>query len=456
METRFWKKDIETMPRDDIRKMQDKRLVSMLEYVRARSSFYNNKFLQHGIDVEKVTGLRDLEELPFTERDEIFVDQEEHGQLGTLMCTEFTEPGQTIGLTGARFSVTGKPLRVIISPWDAATQGKLAARGLASCGISPMDYFYIAYHPQFNLLYMHIGLGSINLGSKSVLVGTERAERNARIYMQFYPPSSFFITPSYSRFVAPLIRILDRKYPIRTVIGTGEPGFSLPNVRLAHERLWQEVSTEGEVKVCDAYGLGELGLLGFECRHQNGLHCFEDAYIYEVIDPGSGRRLGPGEEGELVITHLEREAMPLIRYRTGDVTRWDNSPCTCGRTHTRLLGIKGRLDQKLSVAGRQLYYSEIEDSLAGTDGYDGDYNIPINGSFGLDRLVVNLDARKAGPEVCAAIETQLGRTFEIPITARPVDHRELCIYPHKSHRIIDSDRAELFAKDMMEQVKVEG
>ncbi|MCL5961849.1 MAG: hypothetical protein M1358_21465, partial [Chloroflexi bacterium] len=359
----FWMKDIETASPERIRELQLLKLRKMLGYVEERSKFYQEKFSKEKVSISKVAKLDDLCKLPFTTRDEIVADQEKHGRMGRLMATEFTDPGQSIGLTGVKFSASGQRIRVIISVADAAFQGKLAARGLASAGVTPDDYLYIADYPQFNLLYMHMGLGSINLGSKSLLVGMERAERNSSIFPSLYPPSAYYITPSYAKFVLALIEKTGKKHPIRTVLGWSEPGYSLPSWRKRFEKKWAEVSSAPGVKVCDAYGLVEVGLLGFECRQLNGLHGFEDAYIYEVVDPKTGATLSPGEEGELVVTHLERFGMPLIRYRTGDITTIDDRPCTCGRTHLRLKGIKGRYSQRLEIAGKTIYASQVEEII---------------------------------------------------------------------------------------------
>ena len=455
METRFWQKDIETMNREKIRSVQEIKFKRMIEYVEGRSGFYRKKFKSHGVSLKNILGLDDLKELPFTDRGEIFENQAEHGQFGTLMCTDFQDPGQTIGLTGDRFSATGKPLRVIISVTDAANQGKLAARGLIGAGISPTDYVYIADHPQFNLVYMHTGLGSINVGSKCLLVGTERTERNIRIYMTLYPPNAFFISPSYAKFMGNLIVQTGKKFHVRTLLGWGEPGYSLPSVRKEIESLWRGISLSEEIKVCDVYAMIEVGLLGFECRHQKGLHGFEDSYIYEIINPETEKVLGPGEEGELVVTHIDREGMPLIRYRTGDITIIDDSPCPCGRTHLRLLGIKGRLTEKLEVKGIPIYWSQVEEIMGQIKSYRGNHNILVNGTRKLDVLEIAVDQESVTAPLLEIVKGDVQKVLKVPVYLKPTPASELFVYPHKSQKIIDQMNLDAHRKELDSQKRVE-
>jgi len=455
METCYWQKDLETASRADLEKLQEKKLQRMLEYVVSGSAFYQDKLRRHGVSIANISTLSDLRQLPFTDREEIVEDQSAHGQFGTLMCNDFKEPGQAIGQTGDRFSTTGRPIRVIASVTDLANQGKLAARGLMAAGIRKKDYFYIADFPQFNLVYMHMGLGSINAGSTSLLIGMERAERNIRIYMELYPPTSFFISPSYAKFMGNLIHTTGSTFPVKTLIGWNEPGYSLPAVREEIESLWRGVSTEDEVKVCDAYGMIEVGLLGFECRHQKGLHGFEDSYIYEIIDPETGEVLDPGEEGELVVTHLSREGIPLIRYRTGDITSIDDSPCPCGRTHVRLQGVKGRWIERLEVQGTTLYAGQVEEAVAQTTEYKGGHNIFINGTRKLDTLEIAVDQDQITPSLAEVMKERIEGALSVPVKLQSLAASQLFVYPHRSRRIIDQSNLGRYRKELKNQKAVE-
>jgi phenylacetate-CoA ligase len=455
METYFWQKEIETAGRADIRKLQEKKLRSMLEYVEARSEFYRHKFDEHGASPAHISTLDDLKRLPFTERDEIVRNQAEHGEFGTLRCNDPREPGQAIGQTGDRFSRTGRPIRVLASLTDLATQGMLCARGLASVGITEKDYLYVADFPQFNLIYLHTGLGSINVQSISLLIGMERAERNISIYMELYPPTAFFISPSYARFMGNLAFRMGRKFPVKTLLGWGEPGYSLPAVRAEIEELWQSISLEPKVMVCDAYGMIETGYLGFECSRRNGIHGFEDAYIYETVDPVTGELLRPGEEGELVVTHLEREGMPLIRYRTGDITTLDDSPCPCGRTHVRMKGIKGRWAERLEVKGVNIYSSQMDETMAKIREYKGGYNILIDGERRVDYLEVAVDRDHAPSTLAADMKIRLEKELKVPVKITPLPGSDLLIYPHRSRRIIEKANREDYRKEAAAQMAVE-
>jgi len=455
MGTYFWQKDIETASRSDIGKVQEKKLAGMLEYVEAHSGFYQKKFDEHGVSISDVATLDDLKRLPFTERDEIVRNQEEYEEFGTLRCNDSGEPGQAIGQTGDRFSRTGQPIRIIVSLTDLATQGTLCARGLTSAGITNRDYLYVADFPQFNLIYMHTGLGSINVQSISLLIGMERAERNIGIYMELYPPTAVFISPSYARFMGNLALKMERKFPVKTLMGWNEPGYSLPAVRAEIQELWQSISLEPKVTVCDAYGMMETGYLGFECSHQKGIHGFEDAYIYEIINPETKELLKPGEEGELVVTHLEREGMPLIRYRTGDITSLDDSPCACGRTHIRMKGIKGRWSERLEVNGRSIYSSQVDEAMAKIKGYTAGYNIIIDGDRSIDELELAVDKDQVNPSLVTDMKARLQKELEVPVKITVVQASDLLIYPHRSRRIIEKANREAYTKEMTGQVTVE-
>jgi phenylacetate-CoA ligase len=443
----FWKKDIETAERKVLAEIKLAKLEKMLDYVDTRSPFYREKFRKEKVSISTVQAVKDLEHLPFTTRDEIVADQEEHGRLGTLMATAWSDPGQTIGLTGVKISATGKQIRVILSMWDSAFQGRLGARGLVGAGVTNLDYFYLHDFPQFNPIYMNMGLSSINAGSKVLSVGMERAERNATIFPSLYPPAVYFINPTYSRFVMEIIERSGKKLPVRTVVGWGEPGYSLPSVRKGLEKRWAALSTE-EVRICDMYAMVEVGILGFECRQQAGIHAFEDGYIYEIIDPETHTVLPPGQEGELVVTHLEREGMPLIRYRTGDITAIDDGPCACGRTHVRLRGIKGRYAERLQILGKSVYVSQVEE-IIGRTGYQGPVNVFTDGSLNREELDVGIAQAGVAPSLEKAVTDALG----VPVRVRAED--ELFVFPHRSYKLIDRTKMDLYRTEVTDQTKTE-
>ena len=197
----------------------------------------------------------------------------------------------------------------------------------------------------------------------------------------------------------------------------------------------------------------ELGLLAFECRQQYGLHAFEDGYIYEVINPNTTEPLPVGEEGELVITHLERTGMPLIRYRTGDITRIDDSPCSCGRTNLRLKGIQGRYSQRLNVSGRTVDISQIEEILGKFQEYSGDFNVFINGSPSLDQLKLALAEEELFPDLVTTIREELAKILKIPIQITLVKKSDLFVFPHRSYKIIDRKKDPRPFEEIQAQLK---
>jgi len=453
--TKYWMEDLETAPRSDLAKVQLEKLKNILAYCQSHSKFYKQKFQDAGVSISKIRKLGDIITLPLTSRDEIVEDQIEKGRLGGLMCTQFEEPGQTIGMTGVNFSATGRPIRAILSIEDAASQGRLAARGLVGAGVQPKDYLYMMDFPQFNLLYMHVGLGSINLGSKTLFAGMERAERNTSIFARLFPPGAFYISPSYSKFVTKLLKQTGNKFPIHAVMGWSEPGYSLPSWKERFAEMWREVSDQPDIPICDVYGMVEVGLLAFECVNQAGLHAFEDAYIYEVINPDTKEVLQPGVEGELVVTHLDREGMPLIRYRTGDITSLRLERCVCGRTHLRLMGIKGRLDQAIDIAGEKIYQSQIEEVLGSFKRYSGEFNVVMNGSGDLRSLELNILKDPNSEQYRSELELTCSRRLGVPVHIHLKTKEELLVFVHRSQKVFKAENCEQLQKEAANQQRAE-
>jgi|GEM_PF-2742857 phenylacetate-CoA ligase len=451
--TEYWMEDLETMPRQALAGMQLEKLKGVLGYCLSSSEFYRRKYGEAGVSAGTVRALADIQALPFTTRDEIVSDQEKNGRLGTLVCNKAEEPGQTIGMTGIKFSASGKPIRVLLSVEDAASQGRLAARGLVGAGVESRDYLYVMDFPQFNPLYMHLGLGSINVGAKSILAGMERAERNTSIYTRLYPPNCFYISPTYSKLVTSLLKATGKKYSIHTVLGWSEAGYSLPLSKQRFQEMWGELSDQ-PVDVCDVYGMVEVGLLGFECRHHKGIHGFEDAYLYEIIDPDSGRVLEPGEEGELVVTHLERTGMPLVRYRTGDITSILTDPCTCGRTHLRLAGIKGRRDQALRVGGKILYQSQIEEALAEHTNALTAFNV-VTGSGEMSALEMSLVKDGTGGRTESDLGHACSRSLGVPVSIRYKSGDEVLTFIHRSQKVFTPENRDRLMREARNQRRAE-
>jgi phenylacetate-CoA ligase len=207
--------------------------------------------------------------------------------------------------------------------------------------------------------------------------------------------------------------------------------------------------------VYDVYGMTELGFLAFECSHQNGLHGFEDAYIFEVIDPERGNVLPPGGEGELVVTHLEARGMPLVRYRTGDITGIDDGPCPCGRSHLRLKGIKGRYSQRLNISGKTIYLNQIEDIVGRFKDYSGDFNVLIDGAQTLDRLELALAEEEVNSDLLAKMQREFEKRLGISVQIATVKREDLLIFPHRSFKIIDRKKLGSLKKEIRDQFKVE-
>lgn len=219
--------------------------------------------------------------------------------------------------------------------------------------------------------------------------------------------------------------------------------------------MWSEVSDQPEITICDVYGMVEAGLLAFECINEKGLHGFEDAYFYEIINPNTGDVLPPGEEGELVVTHLDREGMPLIRYRTGDITSIQLERCECGRTHLRLMGIKGRLDQAINVVGKKIYQSQIEETLGSIKGYSGEFNVVMNGSETVSILELRILKDSTSEKIQRDWENVCAKRLGVPVRIQFVAKEDLVTFVHRSQKVMKAESLERLKKEAASQLRAE-
>ncbi len=217
---------------------------------------------------------------------------------------------------------------------------------------------------------------------------------------------------------------------------------------------WSTVSSE-DVDLFDVYGLMEAGLLGFECREHQGLHGFEDKVIYEVVDPRSGEAKSVGEEGELVVTALDLEGQPLIRYRTGDITTIEQGRCGCGRTHVRLLGIKGRLDESVTVGESEVFPSQVEEIVNEDPGLTGNFRMIQKGGARAPKLLIWVEPAGRRP-VVERFQRAATRRLGVEVVAEARTRKEMPDFIHRAYRILDLKRGAQQESVMELQHRLEG
>lgn len=368
----------ETMPREELEALQLRRLKAMVEKVYYNVPFYQNRFNEMGIRPEQIRSLDDLKYLPFTEKQ----DLRNNYPFGL-----FAVPRDNVVRVHASSGTTGKATVVGYTQRDVNTWAELMARSLMCAGASRRDIVHNAYG--YGLFTGGLGMhyGVERLGA-TILPISGGSTRRQVMLMRDFGSTILCSTPSYALFlyesiIAAGMSIDDLK--LHTGIFGAEPW---------SEKMRAEIESKLRIKALDIYGLSEImgPGVGMECCDaQDGLHIWEDHFLIEIIDPDSGEQLPLGESGELVITTITKEAQPLIRYRTRDITRIESIPCRCGRTHRRISRIQGRSDDMLIIRGVNVFPQQIETILLETQGVAPHYQLILTRQGSLDMLEVKVE-----------------------------------------------------------------
>jgi phenylacetate-CoA ligase len=359
----FWDRAAETMSRRDLEQLQVSRVRSCLERLQASEIGHYQERLA-GIEPEQIRSINDLKRLPFTVKD----DLREHYPFGLLLSSR-----PEILRIHASSGSTGKPTVVAYTRSDLKLWADVLARGLAAGGLTDKDTFQNAYgHGLFTG-----GLGFHDAVSRvgAAIVPTAAGNTLRQVMlMRDFGVTAFGATPSYALHIAEVAveeGIDPRSLPVRTGFLGAEP---------MTEKMAHEIEERMGVTVYEQYGLSEIIGPGVAsaCGRSEGMHVWEDHFIPEIVDPETGERLPDGEVGELVLSAPTKEALPILRYRTRDLTRLDREPCPCGRTTARISRILGRTDDMLIIRGVNVFPSQIEHALLGVDGLEPHYQLVLS------------------------------------------------------------------------------
>ena len=367
------------MPRGDLAGLQVSRLQALVRRVDERVPFYRQAFERAGVRSEQIRTLDDIRRLPWTRK----TDLRDHYPFGL-----FAVPRDQVARLHASSGTTGKPTVVGYTRADVQMWAEVCARCLAASGGRPGDVFHNAYG--YGLFTGGLGMhyGAELLGMTVVPVSGGNTERQL-LLIQDFQPRVIACTPSYMLTLAEaaLARGLDpRRLPLRFAVLGAEPWT---------EAMRRQIERLLPVRAINIYGLSEVIGPGVsnECvEAQQGSHVFEDHFLVEVVDPRSGEPRPPGEVGELVFTTLTKEALPVIRYRTGDLASLDPSPCRCGRTHARMSLVVGRTDDMLIVRGINVFPSQVESVVVQFPELSPHYQLRITRERTLDDLEVLIEA----------------------------------------------------------------
>jgi len=376
----FWDQASETLSRNELEQFQLRSLQETVQRVAQRVPLYRQRFAETGLKPEDIRTLDDVRRLPFTTAADLRASYPDG-----MLAVSREEPVRLHTSSGT----TGKPKALFFSKSDINNSAELIARSLVMTGITHRDVFQnmMSYGLFTGGLIMHYG--AEKAGCLVIPAGPGTSERQLML-MQDFGTTAVHILPSYALYFAGYLEehgIDPRKdLKLRKAFVGAEPHT---------EETRQKIEQLFGLDVYNSYGLTEMNGPGvaFECEHKAGLHLWEDHFILEIINPQTGEPLPEGETGEMVLTTLRREAMPILRYRTRDITSIISEPCKCGRTHRRLRRITGRSDDMLIVRGVNIFPQQIERVLMSTAGIGRNYVILLEG---LDDMTVRVELAQAG------------------------------------------------------------
>jgi phenylacetate-coenzyme A ligase PaaK-like adenylate-forming protein len=410
--TTMWDSKAEAMSVDERADLQSRRLGALVRRLTEASRFYREKLAGAGVDAGAEVGLDDLASLPFTVKQDLW----DHYPWGML-----TIPREQVVRVHASSGTGGRPTLVGYSRGDLAMWAEVNARALGCAGAVPGTVAHVAYG--YGLFTGGLGLhGGAELMGCTVVPASSGQSGRQVLLLRDLRAEILCCTPSYAARLGEVLveeGIDQGELSLRAGIFGAEPW---------SESMRRQIEALLPLKALDIYGLSEVIGPGVSCEcveAQAGLHVNEDHFLVEVIDPATGRQLGPGERGELVFTTLTREAMPVLRYRTGDVASLDPAPCACGRTLARMSKVFGRIDDMLVIRGVNVYPSEIEAVLVAEPTVGPNYLLVVDRTEAMPRLVVACettttishdDQREAArAAVAEALAQRLGLATEVQV-----------------------------------------
>ncbi len=423
----------ETMTREDLEAVQLRRLRSTIERVYTHVPFYVKKFKSAGIRPDDIQSLDDLKRIPFTEKQDLR-DNYPYGM--------FAVPMDDIVRIHASSGTTGQATVVGYTAKDVNTWAELMARSLAAGGATRGDIIHNAYGYGLFTGGLGVHYGAEKLGACVIPVSGGNTKRQI-IIMKDFGPTILTATPSYALHLAEVAE---------------ESGISFEDLKFKYgifgaepwsERMREEIERKLNLTAVDIYGLSEVIGPGvaIECYEaKKGLHIFEDHFIPEIIDPVTGEVLPYGERGELVFTSITKEAFPVIRYRTRDITSLNPEPCMCGRTHIRMNRVSGRSDDMLIIRGVNVFPSQIESILMEIEGVEPHYQLVVDREENLDVLKVMVEVgekvfsdevkrlQKLETEITENIKEYLGVSVKVKL----VEPKTITRSEGKAVRVIDN------------------
>lgn len=428
---KYFSPEIETASRDYLHAVQSARLIKTVKRCYENIPFYKAKFDEIGLKPEDIHSIDDISKLPFTVKQ----DLRDHYPFGL-----FAVPREELVRVHASSGTTGKQTVVGYTKGDIDRWSECTARALTAAGATSSDYVHVSYGYGLFTGGMGLHYGAEKLGATAIPVSSGNTKRQVQI-LQDFGSNVLCCTPSYALFIAETLKEMNvdpSELPLRIGIFGAEPWSE--NMRTQLENMLK-------IKAYDIYGLSEIAGPGvaYECCEQSGMHICEDYFYPEIVDPVTLKPLPDGEYGELVFTCIGKEALPLLRYRTRDISAITHKKCSCGRTLVKMLRPKGRSDDMLIIRGVNVFPAQVEHVILSL-GMDPNYQIIVDRANNLDIMTVciemsdhmfsdsvkQIEAKEK--EICGAMQSVLGVSAKV----RLVEPHSLPRYEGKASRVIDN------------------
>ena len=427
----YWEGEKECINREALKQLQLERLQSTVLRVYMNVPFYRKKFDELRIDPDAFRSLGDLRKLPFTLKDDLRMSYP-YGM--------FAVPLREVVRVQASSGTTGMPTAVGYTRNDIKNWSNLAARILVAGGVTQNDIVQIAF--DYGLFTGALGLhyGAERVGASVIPISGVNTRRQVKI-MQDFKTTALMCTPSYA------LSIADTIMEMGINVNSLSLKYGLFGAEPWSESMRHELQEKLKIVATDNYGLSEVmspGVAG-ECSERNGLHINEDHFLVEVVDPENLEPLPEGKTGELVITTLTKEAFPVIRFRTRDLTSLITEPCSCGRTFVRMNKVMGRTDDMIKIRGITVFPSQIESVLFEIEGTEPHYQIILERKVAVDEMTVLVEVSESiffdqvrkQKDFIEKIKARLASEIGISVEVKPVEKQTLERSGGKAKRVID-------------------
>jgi phenylacetate-CoA ligase len=395
-----WNRDIEGMPTEELRRLQYRLAKRLVSRVYETSEFYRRRMKEQGVRPDDIGSLEDVRKLPFMYKRDLR-DNYPDGL--------FTAPRDELIRYHVSSGTTGKPTVVGYTKRDIENWSESLARGFSSCGLGKGDVFQVSYGYGLFTGGLGVHYGAEKVGATVLPTSVGNTERQVEL-MQDLHVTAIACTPSYLIHMGEVAEKMGVSIKNDTDLRLGFFG-----AEPWSEQMRNRIEEWLGIRAYDIYGTSELsGPMFTECAEQKGIHIWGDLALVEIVDPATDEALPAGEQGELTITMLQKEALPMIRYRIGDLTALEEGACACGRTHPRIGRLRGRVDDMLIIRGINVFPSQVEHTLLEIPQVGKHFQIVVDRKGALDTMLVRVEVSE---------EAFSDKITDLMVIKRTVEHR---------------------------------